>query len=92
MTANDLLSGDVIYLDSTQRWIHDLQQAQVWSFYSEAITHVESVQEQGADVVGVELIAVDISNGVLIPDTLREQLRNRGPSVSFLNSTYQQET
>ena len=83
VTANDLLTGDVVYLDSKQHWTRDLQQADILACQNIAATRLESATVQSDIVVGAELIAVIASKNTVVPETLRERLRNRGPSVVY---------
>lgn len=83
LTANDLLSGGVVYLTSQNNWSPFISQAHV-SDGAATNEHLESVGYQAEAeqiIVGPFLIAVTIENGIPRPTRFRERLRVNGPSV-----------
>ena len=81
ITANDLLSGEVVYLDAAHRWSIELSAAKVFEVADEA-TNELNVMAQEADVVGAYLAEVTVGASVT-PRHYREGFRQRGPSNYF---------
>jgi len=81
VTANLLLSGDVVYLGKAGQWIGDITHA---VFFDQELKAQEIAQELGATaahkIVGVYLIALDKKG---LPLSTKEQLRAAGPSNYF---------
>lgn len=79
LTANDLLSGDVVFW-SGSRWTADLEEAQILRDETEREAAIAEGASRELEVVGPYLAAV--SDGEpLEPDHIRERLRSLGPSV-----------
>ncbi len=79
ITANDLLLGDVVYLNDTT-WVRDLAQAEVLTDEADADIRLLEAAGQVADVVGVYLIAVANAQGTIQTTHFREAFRATGPS------------
>jgi len=83
LTANNLLSGGVVYLTSKNSWSPFISQAQV----SDDVDTIERLETTGLRaeaeqiIVGPFLVAVTIENGIPLPTRFRERLRVNGPSV-----------
>ena len=83
LTANDLLSGGVVYLTSQNNWSPFISQAHA----SDNASTIERLEASGLRaeneqiIVGSFLIAVTIENGIPRPTRFRERLRVNGPSV-----------
>jgi hypothetical protein len=82
LTANRLTDGEAVWFSADQRW-------------SEAIADADAVDDSAGDarlevagkaaydnneVVDVNLIDVQLANGVIRPARLREQIRAAGPT------------
>lgn len=81
ITANHLLSGEVVYLDASQQWSTELAAAKVFSCVDEAETELGAAFSE-ADVVGAYL--AEVTQGAsLIPRHYREGFRLKGPSNYF---------
>lgn len=81
ITANDLLSGEVVYLDASHRWSAELNVAKVFSTINEAEAELSDACSE-ADVVGAYL--AEVTEGTLIaPRHYREGFRHKGPSNYF---------
>lgn len=78
ITANDLLKGDVVYLNGAT-WVRDLTQAEVLTDEADADIRLLEAAAQVADVVGVYLIPVDTADGIQTTH-FREAFRASGPS------------
>ena len=79
VTANDLLQGDVIYLQADGRWSRSLGDAEYIEDEAYAQTRLAAAQAQN-DVVGAYL--ADAKQGADGPEPthFRETFRTRGPS------------
>lgn len=78
LTANDLLSGEVVYYQGAQKWSPNLQDAQVFKFEEEAETALKSVHEN--EVVGAYLSEVSVNDNIISTLHFRETFRATGPS------------
>jgi hypothetical protein len=81
ITANHLLNGNVVYLNSQFGWVNSLSDAKVFTnetSFEEAIINANSQQHE---VVGVYSINIDLLNETITPKHFREQFRNKGPSI-----------
>lgn len=80
--ANRLDDGAVVWLDAQHEWVDTLQQAAGFSPVElPAATAAAEDAVHANLVVGPLPCAASIVNGVLEPQSLRERLRARGPSV-----------
>ena len=79
ITANDLLLGDVVYLNEGT-WVRELADAEVLSDEADADIRLLEAQAQVADVVGVYLIPVETAQGNIQTTHFREAFRATGPS------------
>jgi hypothetical protein len=84
VTANDLLSGDVIYLTSNQTWASDLTDAAVFTDEASANSALAFGEGQPNTVVGVYMIDVKVGDEDAPAAThFRETFRATGPSNYF---------
>ena len=84
LTANDLLSGGVVFLSTEGNWSSTISDAWI-SDNSESVELFESLgrrAEKKQLVVGAFLIDIKIENGSPQPIRFREQLRVNGPSLN----------
>ena len=79
ITANDLLVGDVVYLNG-DNWVRTLAEAEVLTDEADAEIRLLEASAQVADVVGVYLSPVDTSQGTIQTTHFREAFRATGPS------------
>ena len=80
ITANDLLTGEVVYLDLAHRWSPELSAAKVFNALDEA--EGELVAAFSEAVVGAYL--AEVSNDTAVtPRHYRESFRHKGPSNYF---------
>ena len=79
--ANDLLSGDVIFLSRDSRtWTQFLDQA--WASNSEQLVEQMLIDAQNSHtIIGAEAIEVEEDDYGLSLPVFREHLRSQGPSV-----------
>jgi len=81
ITANDLLSGEVVYLDASHRWSAELSAAKVFSAIDKAEFELSAAFNE-AEVVGAYL--AEVTEGDLVtPKHYREGFRHKGPSNYF---------
>ncbi len=81
ITANDLLTGEVVYLDPAHRWSPQLSAAKVFGALDEAEGELATAVRE-AVVVGAYLAEVR-SDSVVAPRHYRETFRHKGPSNYF---------
>lgn len=80
VTANELVSGDVVYLNAAGMWVHDHADADLITDEALADIRLELAQLQVGDIVGAYLAdAVAGTNGPK-PVHFREEFRAVGPS------------
>ena len=81
VSANDLLRGDVVYLDNRGQWSRRLEDASIAHTLEQA-EGLLSIAGQPSVVVGPYLLDVVITkDGSVQPFCLREKLRDRGPTI-----------
>ncbi len=81
VSANDLLEGDVVYLDIDSEWTRVLREAAV-AGTAEAANALVAAAEQPDKVIGPYLIDVTIDDdGLPFPSHFREKFRDRGPTI-----------
>ncbi|MGB2198956.1 MAG: DUF2849 domain-containing protein [Luminiphilus sp.] len=81
ITANDLLTGEVVYLDLAHRWSPELSTAKVFNVIDEAEDELATVFSE-AVVIGAYLAEVSTDSKVT-PRHYRETFRHKGPSNYF---------
>lgn len=83
LTANDLISGDVVYFCTGDRWTRDLAAAVV-AETPEATAELEAqgkAAETANRVVGAYLVAIRPGENGPVPVRRREQIRTLGPTI-----------
>lgn len=84
ITANDLLTGAVVYLDTDDQWNRNLNAAMIFKGSACAQSRINSLQDADACVVGIDVITISMSPvGHIEPVHIREHLRLHGPSVDY---------
>jgi hypothetical protein len=85
LTANRLTDGVAVWLDEAGEWAATLKGARV-ARDADAVAALEAIGKQAyADnkVVDVNVIDVQITDGVLWPLRLRERIRAEGPTMEY---------
>lgn len=84
VTANDLFSGDVVYLTDSQGWASSIAEAAI-ADDEDAAGHLLAVAERDhSKIVGPYIADVSVSpDGAVQPNHFREVFRTRGPSNYF---------
>ena len=82
VSANDLLVGDVVYLDGDGGWTRTVRTAAVAGDRDAADRLLAIAQAQPGTVVGPYLADVTLGpDGRPVPSHLRERIRDRGPTI-----------
>ena len=80
LTGNELLSGATVYLDGQGRWIEELQQARVFA-KDEALDAALAATKATGRIISLETEDVDVAQGVIRPNRIRERIRAEGPTA-----------
>lgn len=80
LTANDLLDGDVIYLDVSSNWTRALSDAHLFTDQDAANAALEGATAQPGIAVGPYLADAILGQNGPAPSHFREEFRRRGPS------------
>lgn len=80
VTANDLITGHVVYLTALDRWSDHLHDAEVLTDEAHAQIRLLDAQRQSRVVVGAYLAEVRATEAGPIPAHFREAFRATGPS------------
>lgn len=82
LTGNELLSGATVYLDRDGRWVEDFQQARTFG-PDEAAARDAAIAATKATmrINSLEIETVEVVDGRLVPDRLREKIRSEGPTA-----------
>lgn len=86
VTANDLLTGEVMFLAADGRWVPDLVEAMLCTNPDAAAQRLAQAEADGARVVGPYLAEVAGDGGcegAKVPVHFRERFRTTGPSNYF---------
>lgn len=85
LTANRLRDGVAVWLDANGQWVTALQDAFI-ARHGEAITALEEIGKRSLaanEVVDVNVIEVEETDGVIWPLRLRERIRAQGPTMEY---------
>ncbi|MFT4782960.1 MAG: hypothetical protein ACI9IV_000690 [Paracoccaceae bacterium] len=80
ITANALLSGDVVYLTEDDRWSPYHHEAELLSDEAHAAIRLLEAQARDAEIVGAYLAQARAGASGPEPVHFREAFRTRGPS------------
>ncbi|MBT0956380.1 DUF2849 domain-containing protein [Alphaproteobacteria bacterium KMM 3653] len=80
VTANALLSGEVIYLSPENTWVTKLSQAQLYDEQEQAEAALAKASADHATAVGVYLAEAEAQANGPAPTHFREAFRAKGPS------------
>ena len=83
VTANDLKSGDVVYLSADDRWVSRHKHAELLRNAAYATERLSFAEAQHAHVVGAYLVDMNAGPCGPAPVHFREYFRARGPSNYF---------
>ena len=80
VAANDLLSGDAIWLTADDRWTGDMTKAELIEDEAVADDRLIFAIGQPATIVGAYLVDAEATPNGPAPAHFRETFRTRGPS------------
>ncbi len=87
ITANDLLTGEVVYLTKTDTWTCHLGKAMVIDRAELSDKRLEQISSTDTSIVGPYLAAVKLGrNHTPAPVHLREVFRATGPTNHFIGT------
>ncbi|HQZ12090.1 MAG TPA: DUF2849 domain-containing protein [Devosia sp.] len=82
LTGNELLSGATVYLDRDGRWVEDLQSARTFAKdEAEARDAAIAATKATARINSLEIETVQLRDGLIYPDRIRERIRAEGPTA-----------
>ena len=82
LTGNELMSGATVYLSKTGEWVEDLQQARVFlTEEAEARDAAIAATKKTMRINSLEIETVQLRDGVVYPDRIRERIRAEGPTA-----------
>jgi hypothetical protein len=84
VTANCLLTGQVVYLDAHHNWTHALQSAVCFDAIEAATDAMTSAGDE-AVIIGAYLVPVTKNAGAISPTHYREAIRLEGPGAYIAN-------
>lgn len=85
ITANDLLSGEVVYLTASGAWSRSPDNAEMLHDDSTEAQRLAEVLEADTSVIGPYLAqATRRDDGAIVPSHFREVFRTTGPSNRFI--------
>lgn len=83
LSANELLSGDVVFWNANGGWSTGIDAAQVLHTQDKAFVALGEAKkdEQANTIIGAELVEVTVSDEGIRPVHIRERIRALGPTV-----------
>ena len=82
LTGNELLSGATVYLDRDGNWVEDLQAARLFGPEdNDAKEAAMAATKATQRINSLEIETVEIVDGRIVPDRLREKIRAQGPTA-----------
>lgn len=84
LTANELISGAVVYLDDKGDWQQDIEKARRFApGDAEARDDLIARATATGRIVSIEIEKFDLVDGKLVPQRLRERIRAEGPTAPY---------
>ena len=84
ITANELLSGAVVYLGNDGAWHAELDTARLFGRdETEARDATIAAAKASGRLVGIEIEKVAVEAGRVVPNRLRERIRANGPTAPY---------
>lgn len=82
LTGNELKSGATVYLDRAGAWVEDLQAARLFGpDEAEARDAAIAATKATFRILSLEIETVQVIDGAIVPDRLRERIRSKGPTA-----------
>ena len=84
LTANELISGAVVYPDDNGNWQQDIDKARRFGDADQSARDdlIEQAKATGR-IVGIEIEKVELVDGKIIAQRLRERIRAEGPTAPY---------
>ncbi len=84
ITANELCSGKVIYLNASNIWVDNLTLARAYDIDKEGIdiSNITNEVIKNNNVIGIYTISVRQNGNEIIPISMKERIRSLGPTVT----------
>lgn len=82
IVANNLNDGSVVYFTGT-KWAQNLQLAMVSADEEDLLSAAQNTIKF-ENIIGLELVTVEIQKKTIIPTSVREKIRALGPTVDYL--------
>lgn len=82
LTANRLIDGEAVWLTPEHSWSEVMDGAEIArdKAAEEKLEAVGAASVRNNEVVDVNLIDIDLLDGVIVPSRLRERIRAAGPT------------
>jgi hypothetical protein len=82
LTANRLIDGEVVWLSPCHSWVTEIAGAEIArdALAEEKLTRAGEAALARNEVVDVNLIEVELADGTIRPQRLRERIRAAGPT------------
>jgi hypothetical protein len=82
LTGNELMSGATVYLTKSGDWVEELQQARTFSKEEAADRDAAiAATKKTMRINSLEIETVQVKDGVIVPDRIRERIRAEGPTA-----------
>lgn len=86
VTGNSLLDGDVVYLDIAGQLCQHVSDAAFWEDPQQAEAACTANNNRADTTAALYVIPAIIAEDGVYPDSLKEQIRASGPTISFASS------
>lgn len=84
LTANELISGATVYVDTDGVWQMDIDKARVFGAdEADARDSVLEAAKATGRLISLEFEAVEIVDGHVVAQRLRERIRATGPTAPY---------
>jgi Protein of unknown function (DUF2849) len=84
ITANELVSGAVVYLDESGRWVSGIGKARLFSKdEADVRDRLVAAAKANGRLVGVEIEKVSVSGGIPVGERLRTRIRSDGATAPY---------
>lgn len=84
LTANELISGATVYLDSEGNWQPEIDQARLFGPHDLAARDaVIERSKQTGRLISLEVEVVEVVDGHVVAQRLRERIRAAGPTAPY---------
>jgi len=82
LTGNELMSGATVYLAQSGEWVEELQRSRVFGpDEAEARDAALAATKKTLRIISLEIEKVAVKDGKIIPERLRERIREVGSTA-----------